>query len=482
MTTSVGALPVNREGADWPLYLDGDWVGSGQWQDVCSPYDRRLVARFAAADAALARRAVDAAAVAMRAPFPAHARAAVLERAAECLRGETETAANLLCREAGKPIRAARAEAERAASTIAFSAVEARKLVGDMVAMDAAPSGEHKLAFTLRVPIGVVGAISPFNFPLNLVAHKVAPAIAAGCAVVLKPASQTPMSALYLAEMFQRAGLPAGWLNVVPGPAAEIGDVLVADERVRLITFTGSGPVGWELAARAARKRVSLELGNAAPVIVAADANARQAARAVAANAFMFAGQSCISIQRVYVDASIHNVFVAELVEAVRQLRTGDPAEEATDVGPVIDVGSRERILEWIGESGGEILIGGGLTRDGLIEPTVIADPRRDAKVCTDEVFGPVCSVTATHSLPEAIALSNGTRLGLQASIYTESHRTALHAARELEFGGVLVNEVPSWRTDQMPYGGVKDSGNTKEGPAYAVREMTEERLVVLPF
>jgi acyl-CoA reductase-like NAD-dependent aldehyde dehydrogenase len=348
-----------------------------------------------------------------------------------------------------------------------------------MVPMDAAQAGEGKLAFTLRRPIGVVGAISPFNFPLNLVAHKIAPALAAGCAVVLKPASATPLSALLLAELEEEAGLPPGWLNVLAGPAAEIGDVIVEDERVKLITFTGSSGVGWKLKERAAKKRVNLELGNATPLIVAADADVSIAATKVAQNAFAFAGQSCISVQRVYVERSAYDEFVRQLVPLVEALKVGDPGDEDTDVGPVIDEDARARILEWIKASSGQVLTGGELEGE-LIRPTVIANPGRDDEVSCEEVFGPVCTVTAVDSIDEAIELANGTRYGLQAGIFTSSLDSALRAAQELEFGGITVNEAPTFRSDQMPYGGVKDSGNTREGPHYAVREMTEERLIVV--
>ena len=464
------------------LLLDGEWIETGAWQEVRSPYSGELVARVAKAGAAEARRAVDAAAHAMRDPLPAHKRAEILVRVAGGLGRRHEEVAQTICAEAGKPLKAARVEAARAMSTYTMAAVEARTLAGEMVPMDASQAGVGKLAFTLRLPVGVVGAISPFNFPLNLVAHKLAPALAAGCAVVLKPASQTPLSALLLAELMTEAGLPPGWLNVLVGPAAELGDVLVEDERVRAITFTGSGPVGWKLAARAPRKRVSLELGNATPVLVEADADLEDAATRVAANAFSFAGQSCISIQRVYVHESAYDDFVSRFVPKVEALHVGDPADEETDVGPLIDHENRDRVLEWIEEAraaGAEILTGGDLDGE-LLRPTVIARPGPELKVSCEEVFGPVCTVAPYTSLDEAIELANGTRYGLQAGIFTSSVKTALEAARRLEFGGVTVNEAPTFRADQMPYGGVKDSGNTREGPAYAVRELTEERLVVL--
>src|SRR5919202_94776 len=284
------------------VFVGGEWVETGDWVEVRSPYSGDIVGRVAKAGAAEGRRAIDAAEAAIAEPLPAHKRAEILVRVAGYLGRRHDEVARTISDEAGKPMKAARVEAKRAMSTYTMAAVEARKLAGEMVPMDASQAGEGKLAFTLRLPIGVVGAISPFNFPLNLVAHKLAPALAAGCAVVLKPASQTPLSALLLAEISEAAGLPPGWLNVLVGPSAEIGDVLVEDERVRLITFTGSAEVGWKIRERAARKKVNLELGNATPVIVAADADIEGTAAKLAANAFSFAGQSCISVQRIYVE------------------------------------------------------------------------------------------------------------------------------------------------------------------------------------
>jgi len=463
------------------LLLDGEWIETGEWHEVRSPYSGETVARVPEARAEHARRAVDAAAKAMENPLPAHQRAEILDRVATLLRERQDDVAQTICAEAAKPLKAARVEAERAVSTFTMAAVEARRLAGEVVPMDASPAGVGKLAYTLRIPIGVVGAITPFNFPLNLVGHKVAPALAAGCAVVLKPAGQTPLSALLLAELETEAGLPAGWLNVLVGPSAEIGDVLVEDERVRLITFTGSAEVGWKIRERAARKKVNLELGNATPVVVEADAELEQAATKLAANAFSFAGQSCISVQRIYVHRSAYQDFIGRFIPKVEALQVGDPADEDTDVGPVIDEDARERIVSWIEEAkaGGATVLTGGEVADGLLRPTVLADVTPEMKVSCLEVFGPLCTVSAYDSVDEAFALANGTEYGLQAGIFTGSVHTALAAANKLEFGGVTVNEAPTFRADQMPYGGVKASGNTKEGPHYAVREMTEERLVV---
>jgi acyl-CoA reductase-like NAD-dependent aldehyde dehydrogenase len=468
--------------AEKRLLIAGEWVETGEWQEVRSPYSGEVVGRVPKAGADETRRAIDAAEAAMQEPLPAHKRAEILVRVAAALGRRHDEVARLISDEAGKPMKAARIEASRAMSTYTFSAVEARKLAGEMVPMDASQAGEGKLAFTLRRPIGVVGAISPFNFPLNLVAHKIAPALAAGCAVVLKPAAQTPLSALLLAELETEAGLPPGWLNVLVGPASEIGDVLVEDERVRAITFTGSSEVGWGLRERAARKRVNLELGNATPLIVEADADVEAAAAATAQHGFSFAGQSCISIQRVYVQRTVYDDYLERLLRKVQQLILGDPADEETDVGPVIDDRARGRILEWIDEArsaGAEILTGGELEGE-QIRPTVIANAGSDLKVSCEEVFGPVVTVNPYDALDEAIELANGTRYGLQGGIFTSNVQTAFRAAQELDFGGVTVNEAPTFRADQMPYGGVKDSGNTREGPAYAVRELTEQRVVVL--
>jgi acyl-CoA reductase-like NAD-dependent aldehyde dehydrogenase len=409
------------------LLIGGEWIETGDWIDVASPYSGETVGRVAKAGADETRRAIDAAEEAMREPLPAHKRAEILVRVAGFLGRRHDEVARTISDEAGKPMKAARVEARRAMSTYTFAAVEARKLTGEMVPMDASQAGEGKLAFTLRRPIGVVGAISPFNFPLNLVAHKLAPALAAGCAVVLKPASQTPLSALLLAELETEAGLPPGWLNVLVGPASEIGDVLIEDERVKALTFTGSGAVGWKLAERAPKKRVKLELGNATPVIIADDADIDTAAQAMAANAFSFAGQSCISVQRIYVEAPAYDRFLEGFLPRVEELRLGDPGDEETDVGPVIDEDARERILEWIEEAragGARVLTGGELDGE-LIRPTVIADAGPELKVSCDEVFGPVCTVNSVGSLDEAIELANGTRAGLQAGIFTTHLETA---------------------------------------------------------
>src|SRR5688500_7446898 len=466
-----------------PLIIGGERVRTDDWLEIRSPYSGEPVGRVASGGAAEATAAVDAASRAMLDPLPTHERAAILARISERIRERAEELAEVLCAEAAKPIAAARIEAARASATFSAAEHAAKALAGDVVPMDGTAAGAGKLAFTLRLPVGVVGAITPFNFPLNLVSHKVAPALAAGCAVVLKPAEKTPLSAFLLAEIVEAAGLPPGWLNVVAGGPVASGDVLVSDDRVRLITFTGSSAVGWGLRERAPRKKVLLELGNATPAVVLADADLDAAARKLAASAFAFSGQACVSVQRIYVEQGAYDSFLERFLPRVEALRVGDPADESTDVGPVIDAASRERILAWIEAArvgGATVLAGGEATDDGLIRPTVLGNAAPELDVSCREVFGPLCTVNPVASLDEAIDLANGTPYGLQAGIFTRDLGASLRAARELSFGSVLVNETPSFRSDAMPYGGVKESGNTKEGPAAAVLELTEERLVVI--
>jgi acyl-CoA reductase-like NAD-dependent aldehyde dehydrogenase len=416
-------------------------------------------------------------------PPPAGERAQVLERAARLVADRSESFARTICLEAGKPMKQARAEAARCTDTLTFSAVEARSLAGEVVPMDSSSAGAGKLGVILHEPIGVIGAISPFNFPLNLVAHKLAPAIAAGCPVVLKPASSTPLSALLLARTLAEAGLPEGFLSVVIGGGGTVGNALVDHPDVPMISFTGSPPVGWGIRQQQPRKHVALELGNSTPVIVMADGDLETAATKLAASGYTHAGQSCISVQRVYVQEEAYDRFRDLFVAAVEALVVGDPMDDATDVGPVIDEGSRDRILEWIGEaraSGADVLTGGRLRDDGLIAPTVLEGIDPEMKVSCEEVFGPVVGLAPFATVGEAIDLANSSPFGLQAGIFTARPDAAMAWARRLHFGGVLINETPTFRADQMPYGGVKDSGNTREGPRYAVRSMSEPKLVLL--
>jgi acyl-CoA reductase-like NAD-dependent aldehyde dehydrogenase len=450
---------------------------------VVSPYDGSEVGNVPSGSAADVDAAVQAAQDALRtAPLAQADRAALLDDVARRVRDAEDELARTIAAEAAKPLKTARVEAQRAVSTFTFAAVAARTLAGEVVPIEASDVGAGKLAFTLRVPIGVVGGISPFNFPLNLVAHKVAPAIAAGCPIVLKPASQTPLSAFALRDILRDAGLPDPWFEVIAGKASEVGNAIVDHDDVAMITFTGSADVGWSIRQRAAKKKVGLELGNNAPVIIEPDADWETAATKISVAGFSHAGQSCISTQRVYVHADAVDDFLGALVPKVEALVVGDPMDEQTDVSSLISPDDRDRVSSWIEEAtqqGAEVLCGGKV-EGSLLWPTVIANASPDMKVCREEVFGPVVAVQTYTDFDTALAWANDTKFGLQAAVFTRDLPKALAAARTLDFGGVLVNEVPTWRADQMPYGGVRDSGNTREGPAYAVREMTETRLVVI--
>jgi acyl-CoA reductase-like NAD-dependent aldehyde dehydrogenase len=481
-------VPVATEtvqAVDHKLLVAGEWIETGDWAEVESPYDGTVVGRVAQGDAALVDRAAEAAHAAFKAgEFPQYERAEVLDRAAQLVRERGDDLALAIAAEAGKPLKTAKIEAARCADTLTFSAVEARKLTGGTVPMEATAAGAGKLGVMLRVPYGVVGAISPFNFPLNLVAHKLGPALAAGNAVVLKPAGQTPISALKLAEVLAEAGVPDGWLNVIPGPGSEVGNAIVENEHTRAITFTGSSAVGWDIRSRVPHKKVNLELGSNAPLIVHADGDWEQAADQAKLHAFSHAGQSCISIQRILLHEDVADRFTEAFVKKVSGLKVGDPLDEETDVGPLISPKDRDRVKEWIDEAvvaGAELLTGGELVDEGrCLAPTVIANPPHRAKVWREEIFGPVATVERYSDFGEALRLANDSRYGLQAGVFTRDMGRGLEAGNTLEFGGVLINEVPTFRADQQPYGGVKDSGNTREGPAFAVQELTEERFVTL--
>ena len=470
---------------DHKLLAAGEWVETGEWGEVKSPYDGSPVGRVALGDESTVERAVAAAHEAfLSADFPQHERAATLDRAAELVGERVEELALAIAAEAGKPIKTATVEAQRCVDTLTFASVEARKLTGGTVPMEASASGAGKLGVMLRVPYGVVGAISPFNFPLNLVAHKLGPAIAAGNAIVLKPAGQTPISALKLAAILNEAGLPEGWLSVIPGPGSKVGNAIVEHELTGALSFTGSAVVGWGIRSRVPHKKVNLELGSNAPLIVNDDGDWEMAADKAKIHAFSHAGQSCISIQRILVHEAVADRFVERLVGNVEELRVGDPLDPETDVGPLISPGDRDRVMEWVGEAvagGARLLTGGELVDEGrCMAPTLLEAPPREAKVWCEEVFGPVATIDRFADFGEALRMANDSKFGLQAGVFTRDMGRGLEAARSLEFGGVLINEVPTFRADQQPYGGVKDSGNTREGPAFAVLELTEERFITL--
>jgi acyl-CoA reductase-like NAD-dependent aldehyde dehydrogenase len=469
---------------DFPYWLAGEPSRSGKPLDVRNPYDNSVVGRtWLAGDEAFeaAVTAAGRAAGPMR-DMPAHRRADILMAVSAELKARRSEIARTLAAEAGKPIRDATTETDRAAMTFHVAAEEARRLGGEMVPMDLAAHGEGRLAITRRFPLGPIAAISPFNFPLNLSAHKIAPAIAAGNPVVLKPATKTPLSALYLGELAIRAGLPPGAISVMPMERAT-GDRLVTDDRFKLLTFTGSSAVGWDMKARVGKKKIILELGGNAGVIVDEGANAELAAARVAVGGFTLAGQSCIAVQRVYVHDSVFDAFAGEVVRRVEALRVGDPLDPATDVGPMIDESEAERIEQWVAEAvsaGGRVLTGGRRLGGALYAPTILADVPADAKVCAQEVFAPVITLSRFTVFDEALRAVNDSTYGLQAGVFTGHLERALRAFDALEVGGVIVNDVPTWRIDHMPYGGVKDSGLGREGPRYTIEEMTELKLLVI--
>ncbi len=467
----------------WGLYIDGRWREGTRGLPVLHKYRQEVMAEVAEADEALVDEAVRAARRAVdERPLSPYRRFEILRRAADLLTERKEEFARTIAREAGKPLKYARVEVDRAIQTVSLSGEEAKRIHGEQVPVDAAPGAEGRLAFTLRVPVGVVCAIAPFNFPLNLVAHKVAPALAAGNAVVLKPATYTPLTSLMLCQLLEEAGLPPGYLNVVVGGGRTVGEALLRHRGIDLYTFTGSPEVGERIKAATGLRRVILELGNNSPNVVAQDANLDQAAQLLARFAYLYAGQFCISVQRIYVERPAYEAFLEKFVAAARAMKLGDPEEPDTDIGPLISEDDAKRVEAWVDEAiqGGAKRVLGG-PRDGVLYPaTVLTDVRPDMKVVCQEVFGPVASVVACSSFEEALRQANDTEYGLQAGVFTRNLDRAMKAARTLRMGGVIVNDTSGFRVDLMPYGGIKRSGIGREGPRYAVEEMTDLRIVVL--
>jgi glyceraldehyde-3-phosphate dehydrogenase (NADP+) len=469
---------------EYPFWLGGRAERSGRALDVVNPYDGSVIARTWLAGAAEFERATaaaSAAAPAMRA-LAAYERAAILSSASAAIKARRDELARVVASEAGKPLKDATTEIDRATMTFQVAAEEARRLEGEVIPLDLAPHGKGRLAITRRFPIGPIAAISPFNFPFNLSAHKVAPAIAAGNPVVLKPATKTPLSPLLLGEIVQSAGLPEGALSVLPMDR-EIGDRLVTDERYKLLTFTGSSAVGWGMKARAGKKRVILELGGNAGVIVDDGADLDFAAKRVTAGGFAFAGQSCISVQRVFVHDRVFDEFSRRLIALVERLTQGDPLDPSTDLGPMIEAAEAARVDAWVTEAvgaGAKVLTGGRRIDRAMYAPTVLTDVPITAKVCAQEVFAPLVVLTRFSDFRRAVELVNASAYGLQAGVFTRDLDHTLAAFDGLEVGGVIVNDVPTWRIDNMPYGGVKDSGLGREGPRYTIEEMTELKLLVI--
>ncbi|RAT95349.1 aldehyde dehydrogenase [Brevibacillus sp. Leaf182] len=465
-------------------FIGGEWVPATAHAPLFSPCTGHEIAQISQADSSLVEKAIAAAhgATAVMRRLPAYQRAFLLEKISILMNERLEEAARIIAIEAGKPIKTARGEVIRTIQTYKFAAEEAKRLHGETVPLDAAIGGEGRLAYTVREPLGVIGAITPYNFPMNLVAHKVGPALAAGNTVVLKPASQTPLSALFLAELAEQAGVPAGALNVITGSGASVGDKIVSDPRVRAVTFTGSPSVGLDIRNRAGMKRVTLELGSNSAVIVDRDVQLNEVIPRCVFGAFAYSGQVCISVQRIYVVKEIYQDFVQRFVEQTRALRGGDSLSEDADYSAMIHPRETERAMEWIHEAleQGARLECGGQIVDRMLQPTVLTGVPTDAKVSCQEVFGPVVLINPVESVREGITLVNDSRYGLQAGVYTNNLSLALEAAEELRVGGVMVNDIPTFRADHMPYGGVKESGLGREGVKYAIEEMTELKLVAI--
>lgn len=465
------------------LFIGGEWIEGKSYSPLLSPYNREVIAQIPMATDEDVDWAIDAADSAreVMARMPAHQRASILEKLARLLDERSDEAARIISLESAKPITTARGEVARTVQTYKFAAEEAKRIYGETIPLDAAPGGENRLAYTRREPLGIIGAITPFNFPMNLVAHKVGPAIAAGNTVVLKPASQTPLSAYFIAELLQESGLPAGALNVVTGSGRTVGDRIVTDDRVSMVTFTGSPAVGIALRSKAGLKRVTLELGSNAAVIIDRDVDLNKAIPRCVMGAFSNQGQVCISLQRIYVHEEVYELFVQRFVEATNKLKLGDPLDPSTDVSALISSSDVERTIAWIEEAKlhGATIAAGGTSEEYVLRPTVILNADRALKVSCQEVFAPIVIVNKVQTIEEAIFQVNHSRYGLQAGIYTNNVHTALDAADRLHVGGVIINDVPTFRVDHMPYGGVKESGTGREGIKYAIEEMTEMKLVI---
>lgn len=469
---------------EYKLFIDGQWVDGGPLMEVTNKYSGEVIgaiptARREDVDAAIA--AAQRAARVM-ADMPAHRRSDILRGAANLMQANRQELARTIAAEAGKAFKFAAGEVDRAISTFTFASEEAKRLHGETIPLDASPSGEGYFGFWTRRPVGVIAAISPFNFPLNLVAHKVAPAIAAGNSIVLKPASTTPLSSLKLCEILAQAGLPAGALNLVVGSGGTVGEWLITDPRVAKITFTGSPPVGEHILSVAGIKKVTLELGNTSPVIIAPDADLDFVAKRCAVGAYANSGQVCISVQRIYSQRAVYEPFAEKFVRASEQMVVGDPLDERVDVGPMIDLREAERIEAWVGEAaaGGAHILTGGKRAGAVYYPTVLTQVTPEMKVVAEEAFAPVASVIAIDDFEEALRQADETTYGLQASVFTRDIERVFKAIKKLNFGGVIINDTPTFRVDHMPYGGNRHSGLGREGVRFAMEDMTNIQMVAI--
>ena len=465
------------------MYVAGEWVNRDSVTEVVNPFDGSVIDTVPRADASDVEAALASASNGAKAMagLTAYERYSLLSKAAGIIADRAEEFARIITMEEGKVIAEGRAEVQRAIQTITLSAEEAKRIHGETVPLDGVPGDGRQMGFTLRVPVGVVVAISPFNFPLNLVCHKVGPALAAGNSVIIKPASDTPLSALKLTEALLEAGIPGDGVQCITGSGATVGNALVGDSRVRKVTFTGSRDVGEQIVRTAGLKKVTMELGSNSPLIIMPDADLEKVAQATVASGYSNAGQVCISTQRVLADGQIYGDFLDALKPAVEAVSTGNPLEESVRMGPMIREADAARVGEWVREAVGQgaRLVTGGDRVGSMLAPTVVAEVSPEMRISCDELFGPAVAVTSFSSIDEAIALANDSRYGLSAGIFTQNVDWAMRFAQEVESGNLMINSGPQWRADLMPYGGLKESGMGKEGPRYAVEEMTELKMVV---
>jgi acyl-CoA reductase-like NAD-dependent aldehyde dehydrogenase len=468
-----------------PFFVGGRWATSSKTADVIDPYQKKRIASIFLASAEQVALAIDETVSSFQKTktLDSYTRSEILRQIAAGISDRREEFAQTLSREAGKPITDARVEVSRAVFTFQTASEEAKRIGGEVIPLDLLKGFEKRFGMTRRVPLGPILAITPFNFPLNLVAHKVAPAIAAGNSILLKPALTTPLSSLLLADVISKTAFPPGAFNVVPCEVDAIYQAVI-DDRIKMLTFTGSGKVGWILKEKARKKKVVLELGGNAGVLVHHDADLEYAAGRCVAGGFSYAGQTCISVQRIYVHEKVYDLFLGNLVEKVKALRVGDPSLETTQVGPLINPAALERTESWVREAvkeGAECLTGGKAVGPVFL-PTVLTGTKPEMKVNCNEVFAPLVTVAPYSEIDQAIRKINQSDFGLQAGLFTKNIDHIFTAFQELEVGGVLVNDVPTFRIDHMPYGGVKDSGQGREGVKYAIEEMTELKLLSFNF
>lgn len=470
------------------VLIGGAWVGDDRKGiEVVNPYDNSVVGVVPEATAEDVERAIEAAAAGSRimAEMPAWKRSEILAGTSDLILRDKEEIAEIIAKEAGKSWKFAVAEAERSAETFRFAALEARNEHGNLVPMDASPVSAGRFGYYTRVPIGIIGAITPFNFPLNLVSHKVAPAIASGNSIILKPATKTPLTAVKLAQLLEEAGLPPGAFNLIIGSGRVVGNMLVEDDRLAMITFTGSPQVGIDIKKRTGLKRVTLELGSNSPTIIDEDADLDAAVSRCVVGSFANSGQVCISVQRIFVHRNRYDEFLRKFVAATDKLKVGDPMDKGSDIGPMISPEELARILEWLEEAksiGARIETGGEVVNGTCLAPTVLSGVTRDMKVVCSEVFAPVVTVMPFEEFDEALEMANDSVYGLQAGVYTNDIGKAFKAIKRLDVGGVIINDVPTFRVDHMPYGGNKQSGLGREGVRYAMEEMTNIKMVCLNF